>query len=699
MATATKVPASSSPASETRPSWLARLFDATFRFLASLKLAVISLASLSGVLCYATFFNSWHGLTAAQEVIYQSKGFALLLAFLGMNILCAALIRYPWTKRQTGFVITHAGLLIVIFGSWWSAQYADEGQLGMLEGQTSSELIQTHKPVLLVKSLDPHTGKPKGTYPIQFRPGSFDWPANKTEVVTKPADPFQLVVKKFYNASGPKWIHVADPGGGPMIKLRPLATPPGAKEPLDVFDQIGRNPDRNHWMVIGSERLNRVRKVVRDASPAQYSFSYVDRPEAMDDFLHFPADTGTEGIARFRYTDQTGQPKTFDVRVDDATPGEPIALPESDLVASFGKVTHLPIEDKKSAETFGGMLDIVDFDVRKGDGPAVKHQGFASMPMIPNIIPSRDPETPETTPLVRLSYFYPPIIDPKVNGLFGVVEVMGDQDGKLAYRVFERGTPAKVKASGPLKLDQDVTAFGGNPNLPMTMTFRVEEYLTRGKEEIVYQSIDLPKAQKDNAISAILAEMTVGGETKEIWLRRSGTFDPEYRTLTFPDGMYELAFDSNRLDLGFSLKLNDFDVGFDPGTEQASTFRSEVDLTDRAEGIKDKPVSIYMNHPLDHGHWRFFQSNYVRYQDPETGEPTGEFQSVFQVAKDPGRIMKYSGCIIVVLGAFVQFYMRAGLFTDGGKLERERAAAKARNRLAAKDNKPVLPEPDEFADL
>ena len=29
---------------------------------------------------------------------------------------------------------------------------------------------------------------------------------------------------------------------------------------------------------------------------------------------------------------------------------------------------------------------------------------------------------------------------------------------------------------------------------------------------------------------------------------------------------------------------------------------------------------------------------------------------------------------MVVLGAFVQFYMRAGVFTDGGKRERERAA-------------------------
>ena len=39
---------------------------------------------------------------------------------------------------------------------------------------------------------------------------------------------------------------------------------------------------------------------------------------------------------------------------------------------------------------------------------------------------------------------------------------------------------------------------------------------------------------------------------------------------------------------------------------------------------------------------------------------------------------------MVVMGAFVQFYMRAGVFTDGGKQERERAAAPAR-RTAGRD--------------
>ena len=73
-------------------------------------------------------------------------------------------------------------------------------------------------------------------------------------------------------------------------------------------------------------------------------------------------------------------------------------------------------------------------------------------------------------------------------------------------------------------------------------------------------------------------------------------------------------------------------------------------------------------------------------------------QSVLQVGLNPGRPVMYGGCALVVLGAFVQFYMRAGIFTDGGKREREKAAAKARLRLEAKTGKaspaPTVAEAD-----
>ena len=107
-----------------------------------------------------------------------------------------------------------------------------------------------------------------------------------------------------------------------------------------------------------------------------------------------------------------------------------------------------------------------------------------------------------------------------------------------------------------------------------------------------------------------------------------------------------------------------------------------------------------MNEPLTHRGYTLYQSSYIRHRDPKTGAEDGQFQSVFQVATDPGRRIKYAGCILIVLGAFVQFYMRAGLFTDGGKREREQAAAKARKRAQANGQSPettvaVVSESDE----
>ena len=74
-----------------------------------------------------------------------------------MNILCAALIRYPWKKRQTGFVVTHVGLLTLLAGSYYSVRTADEGQVGMLEGDVKSELVRIDYPVIRIWEIDPHT--------------------------------------------------------------------------------------------------------------------------------------------------------------------------------------------------------------------------------------------------------------------------------------------------------------------------------------------------------------------------------------------------------------------------------------------------------------------------------------------------------------------------------------------------------------
>ncbi len=165
-------------------------------------------------------------------------GSAILLAFLGMNILCAALIRFPWKKRQTGFVVTHAGLLILLLGSLYGFRTGDEGQVGMLEGDVQSELVRIDHPVIRIWEIDPHTRERMNEYDLPYRPGPFEWgpgkprplglsgqllaiasfglmgaPRDGEEVLSKPGDPFQFVVKEHLPASIPGVAHVADPAG------------------------------------------------------------------------------------------------------------------------------------------------------------------------------------------------------------------------------------------------------------------------------------------------------------------------------------------------------------------------------------------------------------------------------------------------------------------------------------------------------
>jgi hypothetical protein len=722
-ATKKKPSASSSPSvaslTERAPSpalvdRFARGVDAIYRFLASLKLAVFSIATLAATLAYATFFESAYGMGASQEYIYRSAGFSILLAFLGMNILCAALIRFPWKRRQTGFVVTHAGLLTLLLGSFYSFRTADEGQVGMLEGDVKSELVRIDHPVIRIWEVDPHTRERMSEYDLPYRPGPFEWGKGKPrplglvehvlsfasfgllgpsrddeETLTRPGDPFQFVVKEHLPASIQGVAHVADAGGSPMIRLGLQIKAPGMPTARDAF-----RSEEEHWFTTDKKFY----RVVRGQPPALIAFSYVDRPELVDDFLKPPLAGGAKGVARFRYPDRSGKIRAYDWALD-GQQGKSVALPESDLTVTLTETTEFPTQESRLDQFLGDdPVPIALFKIQAGKSEPITHMALANLPMVPNLIPpteeSQVKERPR--PLAAIHYVVTPVIDPKINRRFGQIEILAAPDQSLYYRVFGRGKAGglgELRAAGPVDKGKPIVAFGGGSNMPMSLTFQLDEYLPTGIEKQIYEPVVLPKGQMGNGIAACRAEMTVGGQTKEIWLSRSESLEPPpARFVTFRDSVYQVMYDVDRKPLGFDLKLDDFDMDFEPGTEQPTHFVSEVRLTDPALGINEQSHTISMNHPLDHRGYTFYQSNYIPMKDPSTRQPTGQFQSVFQVAMNPGRPIIYAGCMLVVLGAFLQFYMRAGIFTDGGKKERERAAARARKKLEPSPAPPADPE-------
>jgi len=342
--------------------WLLRALMAIYRFLASVKLAVISIGALAATLGYATWFEKAHGSPATQEYVYQGLWFKILLAFLATNIFCAATIRFPWKRRQTGFVVTHIGLLILIFGSWWGLEHSDEGQAGAPEGGVIDKLIRPQEPLIRIKPLDRQTGQAEGEYELPFKGGAFDWPSGRYQVISRPKDAFKVAVKQYYTAAMPKHVHVAGKDGSPMLKLRPMMKAPGAKAMTEVFES-----DEERWLAIPARTMGY--RASKKAGPAKFAFLYVDRPLLVEDFLNPPKNPGILGVARLHYLDKAGKPKTYEVRVDDAKPESPFVLPESDLTVTFLSADQKTTENPTFILMLGDTdLSVVKFNVRKASG-------------------------------------------------------------------------------------------------------------------------------------------------------------------------------------------------------------------------------------------------------------------------------------------------------------------------------------------
>ncbi len=269
----------------------------------------------------------------------------------------------------------------------------------MVEGETSSELVRNHIPAIYVRPIDPHTGKSLGQYEIAVRPGAFDWQPGDYQVVSKPEDPFKLAIKGYYACSMPREVVVDAPGGKPMLRLHPRIIPPGQTDAREVF-----GPDDDAWFTLTDDRLGRV---ARSVGPAQFIVSRAPRPEVFDDFLDPPANPGVEGVARLHYAGRDGKPRRFDVLLDEARADRPFPLPDSDLTATFRKLSHLPIEAEEEQALLGtDTLDIVQFAIKQGDGPEIDHNGYAMLPSIPAIIPRDNGSTgPVPTALAQINFY------------------------------------------------------------------------------------------------------------------------------------------------------------------------------------------------------------------------------------------------------------------------------------------------------
>lgn len=190
-------------------------------------------------------------------------------------------------------------------------------------------------------------------------------------------------------------------------------------------------------------------------------------------------------------------------------------------------------------------------------------------------------------------------------------------------------------------------------------SFVLRQFMPHASKKIVSD----PKAKaKAAGLNVLRFDVNVDGKDKEVLVygRKGMEGKPEHVTIDGVD-VY-VAFGSKEIPLPFKIKLLDFQLDRYPGSMSPASYASEVELIDEEEGIH-MPYRIYMNHILEHRHYRFFQASYDR----------DEKGTVLSVNHDPGTLPTYIGYFLLALG------MWWAVFHKGGRFSRLAAKAKKAN--------------------
>jgi hypothetical protein len=223
---------------------------------------------------------------------------------------------------------------------------------------------------------------------------------------------------------------------------------------------------------------------------------------------------------------------------------------------------------------------------------------------------------------------------------------------------------------------------GDKFELPGNCRLEIVEYLPHARKKVSFApfSPGASRQARDKSEPAALVELTVGGAVEQVWMCRN---DPAYgrSTLAIPSGTMALSFEHRRVPLGFSLGLIEFRREPNPGGKGNAGYSSKVRVVDARHGLDQERV-ISMNQPLTQGNLTLYQSSF---DDAGHGRNT----STFSAAYDPGRTLKYSGCLLICLGIAIMFYMRAYFFTNRNTASHNESRPESRGTIDGEQRQPA----------
>ncbi len=730
---------------------LVRAVLGLYEFFASLKLAVVLILLLAVVLGTATFVEANYGTAAVGFLIYHTWFFAALLALLALNIFCAAAIRFPWKRHQTGFVITHIGLLTLLAGSAISDRGSLNSQMPVYLGDSNQAAVDMDQSLVSISNIPGHPEQ----VDVKFQPGPFNWSDLAPFPIMRrlkswigldnPSQTWQHAPQVLYN-DGKTRLEVVDfysrsaVHGTPYLSLRFYQPKFKIEIPVELSTR--------HDKPVAEAPLGMVGNVVMWRS---------EELDALTAFKECKPDRTVEGdgMVAFWWKGETICASVKELKKLKAQ-GKRFELPDGLSVELAGYSDSVDLQSLihgkglipagSDGEDLGPTVELFVFE--KGNAPATTTKAQAE---------KKDaPAAPENRSRILRFAQYPYMPGGKQPAGFhaefyhpstkGRVEILIGPGDRLAYRAWQKAL-GRVTASGDLEIGKTVDTFSmggggdatGGERSVMTMTpLRYIGPGQEGTEKVgpnqVIVSLPFEKSEEKSgrgmskAARMRLTWTDSSGQTRQddFWLTQNLPEPWEnarnrhvHQTDVGGDKPILTSLNVRETNVGFAMKLVNFDLEVDPGTKMANNYTShlvQIDvrhdpeieklrerlaeasepaskqaarvaldtaIAERIDAelqklkgksdaetkkiVESSPdmsnVVVTMNRPLDYPDLdgrslRFFQENYLA-PDKETGRPLG---SVFRVNYDPGRPVKYLGSGLIVFGIFLMFYMRAYFF-------------------------------------
>jgi hypothetical protein len=679
-------------------SWIELAAIRIARSLGSLQMAVVLLTLFAAVLAIGTMVESWYSDKLAKELVYKTWWFTTLLALLGVTIFFAAVKKWPWKKYQTGFLITHLGLLTLLAGGIVNSVQGTDAVLPLIDSddpafqreyelpQASGQIIDRDDSHIVITRF---VGGEHKTARFRFNPGTLPW-STKDYEKTEP-DMFLQVLNWFAHPFGRSWSVSVDNGA----KLEVLGYYPHVTRKRTFRDALPEEA-RSSFPAVHVHFVSQMTGMKFDgwvaSNPHSVSQS-VFRPgpgqlellgsrlpaDLVDEFCSDPRSHGVRGRKGQLVLVVKGEKHRVNVE-------ESLANDRWDPIGESGwsvKVSHYSGQNQEiDYPSYPAFRPVVRFDLKHDSQPNEvmrfqtegRYSVGRALPMVKERFSMQAARRLYGEDFNRRNlqvWYHAPDNRWGDDALRAVVQLIPGEDGQLYYRSFHSS------GVGGFRYESSGTIRSGGSSKPvwggMQGRIRVSNYLSEAIPHWNYTLYEDPELRPgiepqpgpgQDIRKAIRCRLTRGKDHKDFWVGQTSSGSDK----VVVDGeVYGFGYNTIIQDLGFEIKLLRAEQKVDPGTHSAATYTSYVQLTDKSQGIEAEDGVITMNEPLQHRGYKLFQSNYsfVR-SDAETNYKPIDI-STFAVSWDPGLWLKYLGSIMLALGIVTMFYMKAYFFKPRGR--------------------------------